>query len=305
MNLALARQSCRFLILASGLLLAGITQAQISSTNSLEQIRSRGHILLGFREDAVPFSYLDASGRPIGFAIDLCHQVIEAIKSKFKLPELKVFHLATTQASHQVMLESGGIDLYCGNAVNTAQKQRAVAFGVTTYVAALQALTLKDAGIAALADLEGKTIVTVAGSTSEAAFKATAIRQGLTPIFRNHRDDADTLRLLNSGHAAALILSDVDMRKLMLSTSPATRENLALLPGNYGYESYALEFRRQDPAFKRLIDDTLVHLMKNGEFIRIYQQWFTAPLPTIGGNLELPMSEILKQLLLTPNDHGM
>lgn len=296
---------CRALIVVGGLLLAGVSAAEVPAVGTLERIRSRGSILLGYGEGAIPFSYLDGNSQPIGFSIDLCRQVTEAVKTALALPELKVFHLATTDASRQVMLESGGIDLHCGNSVNTTQKQRSVAFSVTTYVGTVQALTRKNAAVTSLGDMNGKTIITRAGSAAETIVKSAAERRGVTANFRAGRDDGDALRMLLDGHADAVALNDVNLRRLLISVSPATRDTLALVQENYGFEPYGLEFRRQDASFKRLIDETLVGLMKSGEFARLYHQWLASPIPPVGVNFDLPMSETLKQLLLTPNDRGI
>lgn len=297
----------RALAVATGFLLStGDVPAQgIPTRSTLEKIRDSGTLLIGYREGAAPFSYLDANGRAIGFSLDLCRHVAEAIRGKLQLAELKVIQVPTTPSSRQIMLESEALDLNCGSVTNINLKKRSVAFSVSTFVAGVQVLTRKDTGIRALKDMAGKTIVSPADTSADAALRAAATRQDLSLNFRQGRDQVDSLRLLLGGEADAMVLDDVLLRGLLLTLSADAREKLLVLDEKYGFEPHGLEFRRQDPQFKRLIDDTLIGLMNSGEFTRIYDKWFTSPIPPHGANLDLPMSDALKQLMRTPNDRGV
>ncbi|HQC81357.1 MAG TPA: amino acid ABC transporter substrate-binding protein [Accumulibacter sp.] len=307
MTLAPATPLLRALAVATGFLLStGDVQAQgIPTRSTLEKIRGSGTLLIGYREGAAPFSYLDANGQPIGFSLDLCRHVADAIRTKLQLAELKVIQIPTTPSSRQIMLESEALDLNCGSVTNTNQRKRSVAFSVSTFVAGVQALTRKDTGIHSLKDMAGKTVVSPADTNADAAVRAAATRHDLSLNFRQGRDQADSLRLLLGGEADVMVLDDVLLRGLLLTLPAEVREKLLVLDEKYGFEPHGLEFRRQDPQFKRLIDDTLIGLMNSGEFARIYDKWFTSPIPPPGANLDLPMSDALKQLIRTPNDRGV
>jgi glutamate/aspartate transport system substrate-binding protein len=290
------------------LLAAGGQQAQAeaeASSPTLEKIRATGVVYLGYREASAPFAYLDADGKAIGFSLDLCRHVTDAIQARLNLPALAVVQVPTTQGSRQVMLEAETIDLNCGPTTNSEQRQRSVAFSVTTFVASVKAVVRRDSAVRSIQDLTNKVVVTTAGTTADAYIKSAAAQQNLLINYRVGRDHAESLRLLLRGGADVLVLDDALLADLLLNTPPAERERLLVLADTYGFEPYALEFRRQEPEFKKLVDDTLISLMNGGEFSRLYSKWFLSPIPPNGGNLELPMSAALKQLMVTPNDKGL
>ena len=285
----------------------GVAHAQSTDTPSgtLENIRHYGAIYIGHRESSVPFSYLDADGKVIGYSWDLCERVTDAIKARLNRPDLTVVPVPVTSSSRQMILEAGTIDLECGSTTNTDQRQRYVGFSVTTFVAGVKALVKKDSGIRSIKDMKGKTVVTTSGTTSDAYVKAAAFRQGVFPNFRVGRDHDDSLRQLLRGDADVMVLDDVLLQGLLVDVPEADKFKLVVLEESYAYEPYGMMLRRNDLEFKKLVDDALIALMKSGELTRIYAKWFTSPIPPKGGNLNLPMGDLLKQLILTPNDKGI
>lgn len=293
--------ACTCLLLAAG----GQHAHAEASSPTLEKIRATGVVYLGYREASAPFAYLDADGKAIGFSLDLCQHVTDAIQARLNLPEVAVVHVPTTQGSRQIMLEAETIDLNCGPATNTEQRQRSVAFGVTTYVASVKAVVRRDSAVRSIQDLKDKVVVTTAGTSADAYIKSAAAQQDLLINYRFGRNHAESLRLLLGGDADVLVLDDALLAYLLLNIPLAERERLVVLADTFGFEPYGLEFRRQDAEFKKLVDDTLIGLMNSGEFERLYSRWFLSPIPLNGGNLELPMSAALKQLMMTPNDKGL
>jgi glutamate/aspartate transport system substrate-binding protein len=148
-------------------------------------------------------------------------------------------------------------------------------------------------------------VVTTSGTTSDAYVKAAAFRQGVFPNFRVGRDHDDSLRQLVRGDADVMVLDDVLLQGLLMDVPEADKFKLVVLEESYAYEPYGMMLRRNDLEFKKLVDDTLIALMKSGEMARIYAKWFTSPIPPKGGNLNLPIGDLLKQLFLTPNDKGI
>ena len=281
-----------------------ISAASPPASATLEKIAQYGTIYVGHRESSVPFSYL-VDGNVVGYAVDLCQQVTEAIKLRLNRPDLAVVPVPVTSSSRQLILESGVIDMECGSTTNTEQRQRYVAFSVTNFVVGIKALVKKDSGIRSVKDMKGKTVVTIGGTTSDTYIKSAAARQGFFLNYRVGRDHGDSLSLLLRGDANAMVLDDVLLSGLLMNVPEADAYKLVLLEENYGVEPYAIMLRRNDPEFKKLVDDTLIALMKSGEMNRLYDKWFTSPIPPKGGNLNLPMSDLLKQLILTPNDKGV
>ena len=295
----------RGLVLILGGLLASGSMAQELRSPTLEKIRDFGAIYIGHREASIPFSYLDEAGKPLGYSIELCERVVDAVKAHLGRPDLKVVYVPVTSGSRQMVLEAGTIDLQCGSVTNTIQRQRYVAFSVTTFVAGVKALVRKDSGIRSIRDMKGKVVVTTSGTTSDTYVKAAAARQGLYLNYRVGRDHDESLHQLLDGQADVMVLDDVLLKGLLLGRSERDAYAVVMLEDNFAAEPYGLMLRRNDPGFKRLVDDTLVGLMRSGEFARIYDKWFVNPIPPSGKRLDLPMSDLLKQLIETPNDRGI
>ena len=295
-------------LLAACLLFSGSpvnAQGAAASSATLEKINQFGAIYVGHRESSIPFSYIDADGKVVGYSADLCNVVTDAIKRRLNRPELEVVQIPVTSSSRQMMLESGTIDLECGSTTNSEQRQRYVTFSVTTFVVGVKALVRKDSGIRSVRDMKGKTVVTTTGTTSDSYVKAAATRQGIFLNFRVGRDHAESFSQVLLGKADAMVLDDVLISGLLLTVPEADKFKVVVLEENYANEPYGIMLRRNDPEFKKLVDDTLIDLMKSGELVRIYGKWFTSPIPPRGGNLNLPMSDLLKQLIQTPNDKGI
>ena len=297
---------CQALLVAACLLVgAGTLNAQEKKSYTLEKIRSLGAVYVGHQEASVPFSYLDADGVAIGFSMELCKHVVEAVKTKLGVPGLDAVQVPTSSENRQMMIESGTIDLQCGSVTNTIQRQRYVAFSATIFAAGVKALVRKDSGIRSMQDMKGRVVVTTSGTTSDTYVKAAAARQGFHLNYRVGRDHDDSLRQLLDGRADVLVLDDVLLQGLLMNADEADAYKVVVLDESYAVEPYGIMFRRNDPEFKKLVDETLVGLMKSGEFARVYDKWFMAPIPPLGKSLNLPMSDVLQQLIQTPNDRGI
>ena len=297
---------CQALLVAACLLVgAGTLNAQEKKSYTLEKIRSLGAVYVGHQEASPPFSYLDADGVAIGFSMELCKHVVEAVKTKLGVPGLDAVQVPTSSENRQMMIESGTIDLQCGSVTNTIQRQRYVAFSATIFAAGVKALVRKDSGIRSMQDMKGRVVVTTSGTTSDTYVKAAAARQGCHLNYRVGRDHDDSLRQLLDGRADVLVLDDVLLQGLLMNADEVDAYKVVVLDESYAVEPYGIMFRRNDPEFKKLVDETLVGLMKSGEFARVYDKWFMAPIPPLGKSLNLPMSDILQQLIQTPNDRGI
>ena len=290
---------------ASLLLAAGLVSAQDKKSYTLEKIRNFGAIYVGHREASIPFSYIDDEGKVIGYSMELCGHVIDAVKNRLAMPKIEVVPVPVTSGSRQMMLEAGTIDLQCGSVTNTIQRQRYVAFSVTTFAAGVKALVRKDSGIRSIADMKGKVVVTTSGTTSDSYVKAAAARQGLFLNYRVGRDHDESLQQVLNGQADVMVLDDVLLKGLLMNRPDTDLYKVVMLEDNFAIEPYGLMLRRNDPEFKKLVDETLVGLMQSGEFQRIYDKWFMSPIPPKGKSLDLPMSDLLKQLIQTPNDRGI
>jgi len=284
-------------------LLCVAASAAAADKPTLEKVRSHGAIYVGYAENAFPFSYLDAGGQAIGFSLDLCRPIVDAVKARLGLADLATVPVPVGAGAMQILFEAGTLDLYCAAATNTVAQQRTVAFSVSTFAAPIRALVRREANFVSLAALRGKTVVSIAGSSAESHVRPAALRQDLALGYRLARDANEALRQLRAGEAAALVHDEVFLRRLLLNAPDA--DQLSIVDGFFAVEPYGIVLRRNDPAFKKLVDETLTGLMKSGEFASLYARWFTAPVPPAGQGLGLPMSALLKQLIATPNDKGI
>jgi glutamate/aspartate transport system substrate-binding protein len=266
----------------------------------LRKIRDTGMIVLGHRITSIPFSYLDAKLRPVGYSMDLCEHVVDAVQSRLGLRDLEVKLVPVTSATRMPLVANGTVDLECGVTTNTAERQKAQAFSVTTFVAAGRLLAKKESSIRTLDDLRGKVIASTIATTSMRYLNSVNESRRLDMKIVAGQDDTDAFQMVQTDRAAAFAMDDVLLRSLLANAPNA---------GDYGIadealtvEPYGLGLPKEDPAFKQLVDGVLVELYRSGEIHAIYRKWFQLPIPPKGINLQLPMSEALKRAIAHPTD---
>lgn len=272
-------------------------------TGTLKKIKETGSIVVGHRESSVPFSYLDDKQQPIGYSMDLCDRVVQAVKTELKLADLKVTLQPVTSSNRIPLLINGTIDMECGSTTNSQERQKQVSFGVTTFVTNVKTVVKKSSGINSLADLNGKPIVTTSGTTSVQLVKAH--EKGSKIDFKEiyGKDHAESFLLVESDRAAAFVMDDILLAGLVAqSKSPA---DFKYLDEVLRTEPYGIMLRKDDAQFKGVVDRTLSGLMKSGEINKIYAKWFESPIPPKGVNLRFPMSPELKEAIKSPNDKGV
>lgn len=272
---------------------------------TLERIAQRGAIYIAHREASIPFSYTDNEGQVYGYSWELCMRIVDAVKARLNQPSIEVVPVFATSSSRIMMVESGVVDLYCGSATNTEQRARYVGFSNTYFVAGVKGLVRKDSGIRSVDDLKGRTVVTTAGTTSDGYVKGATARRNIFVNLRTSRTHGDAFNEVLNGKADVFVLDDILLKGLLANSSQADAYKLVILDESFGFEPYGLMFRRNDPEFKRIVDETLLGLYRSGEIERIYAKWFQSAIPPKGVNLDLPMGPELKQLIRTPNDRGI
>ena len=287
---------CALLLATPAVLAQGVTRP------SLDKIREYGAIYVGHREASIPFSYM-VGGEAIGYSMDLCDRIVEAVRIRLGDPALKVVRVPVTSSSRLLMLMTGVIDLECGSTTNTKIRQQSVAFGLTSFVSGVKALTRRDTGIERIIDLNGKVVVTTAGTTTERVVRTVLATRNASVRAKTGKDHPDSLSMVLSRQADAFVLDDALLAGLLAVSPDAAR--LKLLEENFGFEPYGIALRKDDPEFKQLVDDSLRAMMKSGELERIYTKWFLSPIPPNNVNLQIPMSNMLRELLANPNDIGI
>lgn len=279
-----------------------LAQAQGMATPTLEKIRNYGAIYVSHNEASPPFSYM-VGNDILGYSKDLCDRIVDAIKDKLGEPNLKVVLVPVTSSSRLLMLMTGVIDLECGATTNTRIRQQLVAFGYTTFVSGVKVVVRKDTGIERITDLEGKVVVTTAGTTTERLVKTVLAARKTIARSKSGRTHAESLSMVVSRQADAFVLDDAILAG-MLANSPDGGK-LKLLEENFGFEPYGIGLRKDDPDFKKLVDETLAGMMKSGEMEKLYNKWFMSPIPPNNINLRIPMSDMLREFLRNPSDAGI
>ncbi|MBK8760125.1 MAG: transporter substrate-binding domain-containing protein [Sulfuritalea sp.] len=267
---------------------------------TLKKIRDNGSITLGIRESSYPLSYLDEKQQPIGYHIDICNRIVDAVKARLKLPALKVQHQAVTSQNRIPLVANGTVDLECGSTTNNEARQKQVAFAPTTFVTNVRMAVKKASGIQSLAQLGGKPVATTTGTTSVQLMRAHEKGKGIDFKEVYGKDHADSFLMLETDRAVAFVMDD-NLLAGLIATSKAPA-NYAIVGEVLSIEPIAIMLRRGDPEFKKLVDDTVKGLMKGGEINKLYARWFMAPIPPKQVNLNFPISELLKFLIESPSD---
>jgi len=284
--------------------IAAVSAPAVSQqSGTLKKIAEKKTITLGVRDGADPFSYLDAKQQYIGYSVDLCTKIVDAVKTQLKLPDLAVTMTRVTPQMRMQMLMSGDIDMECGVSTNTLERQKSVAFTVTTFFTGTRLIVKPSSLIRNYKDLKGKTVVVTTGTTNEHAIKEYNLAESLGMRFMQVREHRDALAAVEKGTAVAFPMDDV-----LLYTMRANAANPPeyVVVGDFlTDEPYAIMLRKDDPAFKKLADDALIALFKSGEINKIYARWFESPIPPRNVNLMMPMNNTLKKLIRSPNSDGV
>jgi glutamate/aspartate transport system substrate-binding protein len=272
-------------------------------TGTLKKIKDTGAITVGHRESSIPFSYLDDKQQPIGYAMDLCMKVVDAIKADLKLPNLKINLQPVNSSTRIPLLMNGTIDLECGSTTNSMERQLQVAFGPTYFVINVTAAVKKSSGINFLVDLNGKNISTTSGSTAVGLTKKFEKTASIDVKEIYGKDHGESFLLLADDRVSAFIMDDVLLAgQIANSKEPAIYK---ILPESMRTEPYSMMLRKDDPQFKALVDKTVSAIMKSGEIDKIYAKWFTSPVPPKNVNLNFPMTPALREAFRNPNDKGV
>lgn len=260
-------------------------------TGTLKKIHDTGLITLGYREAAIPFAYVNDKGKPVGYTMDLCYAVVDAVKTALNMPNLRVREMSVTPQNRIPLVKNGTVDLDCAPNTITPERAEQVGFSHPYYVSEVRLLVNKKDNIRGLDDLKGQNLVASAGSTGERLARLQAEKGGFRVI--PARDHGESMMTLETGRAKAFALDDV----LLAGLRATSREpgDFAIVGAPMETELNALMLRRDDPQFKRFVDTTLAHVFSSGEIRRIQRKWFQQPIPPRNVNLNLePSKEVIE-----------
>lgn len=292
----------KLLALIVGACLCTAVQAE-DLTGTLKKIKESGTVTLGYRDASLPFSYLNDDQQPIGYSVELCKKIVDQIKVKVGEPNLKTEYVSVVAATRTPLLINGTIDLECGVTTNTVERQKQIGFLLTSYVASAKYAVKKNAGIASVADLKGKSVVVITGGSGEWITKNLDREKALGLKILNAKDGGEAFLMLETGRAVAYINDDVQLMATIAQSR--TPEAYTLLPEPMSAEPYAIGIRKNDPQFKTFADDALRTLYSSGEIDTLYPKWFQQPIPPKNSVINLPMSDALKEAIAHPNDTGV
>lgn len=287
--------------IAMALAMACCTGAVQAQQGVLERVKGGGKIVIAHRESSVPFSYVDpASGKPVGYALDLCLKIADAVGRKLGMKSVPVEFLQVTPANRIAMVEQGKADMECGSTTNNAERRQKVAFTIPHFITGARLLVKADSPVELIEDLMGKKLVSTKGTTPlKAADQANRERlMGITIL--EAPDHARAVEMVEKGEADAFVMDDV-----LLFGLAANRPNPAALKvvGKFlTTEPLAIMLPRSDPEFKKVADDEMRRLITTGQIAPIYDKWFAKPIPPKNTPLNLPVSYLLRDFWKYPTD---
>ena len=292
-------------LFAAAFILALFT-AQLTAqelTGTLKKIKDSGTITMGAREAMPPFSYYDADGRIVGYAQEYSYRLVDELKKELKLASLKVNFIPVTPQNRMTLIQNGTIDFECGSTTNNLERQKQISFSPTFFIIGTRLLTKKTSGVKDFPDLKGKTVVTNAGSTSEAILRKMNVEKGMNMNIVGARDHGESFLILETGRAAAFMIDDVLLfGDRMTAKHP---EDWVVVGTPQSFEAYGCMLRKDDPQFKKFVDRVFTQAMTSGDAAKWYKKWLQSPIPPKGLNMNFPMSPQVAEAFKHPNDKAL
>jgi glutamate/aspartate transport system substrate-binding protein len=267
---------------------------------TLDKIKASGAITVAYREASIPFSYLDDKAQPVGFGWEICGKIVEQVKKATGRADLKVQTQAVTSSNRIPLLLNGTVDIECGSTTNNSERAKQVAFATNYFYTGTRFLVKAGSSVKSLDDLKGKTVVSTTGTTNYKIIRNLNEEKKLGIDLIGAKDHPESALLVQTGRALAFGMDDILLYGLKASfANPA---DFAVVGEAIQVEPYAIMLRKDDPAFKKLVDDTLASLIKSGDFDKLYKKWFQSPIPPKGINLNAPMSKELQDNMKALSD---
>ncbi|QHB33441.1 amino acid ABC transporter substrate-binding protein [Yersinia canariae] len=305
--------------LALALLLAGMTsgiaQAEEAakpeqaaakagaSVDTLKKIKDNGVIVVGHRESSVPFSYYDNQQKVVGYSQDYSNLIVDAIKKKLNAPDLQVKLIPITSQNRIPLLQNGTFDFECGSTTNNLERQQQAAFSNTIFVVGTRLLTKKGSEVKDFKDLAGKPVVVTSGTTSEVLLNKLNEKDKMDMRIISAKDHGDSFRTLESGRAVAFMMDDALLAGERAKAKKPDQWEIVGAPQSQ--EAYGCMMRKNDPAFKALLDETIATAQTSGVAEKSFDRWFKNPIPPKNLNLNFSLSDEMKVLFKAPNDKAL
>ena len=288
--------------LALAVLTAMTAGAYAQANDTIAKAKASGEITMGVRDSSGALSYTLGDGKYVGYHVELCQRIIGNLEKSVG-KKLTTKYQSVTSQNRIPLVQNGTVDIECGSTTNNATRQKDVAFAVTTFVEEVRIAVKANSGITSISQLNGKNVATTTGTTSVQTLRKNERANGIDFKEVYGKDHAESFLLLESGRAEAFVMDGS-----LLAGNIATAKNPAdfkIVGEVLSVEPIAIMMRKDDPAFKKLADDTLRDMMKSGEIAKIYEKWFMQAIPPKNTKVGLAVSESIKTAWATPNDKPM
>jgi glutamate/aspartate transport system substrate-binding protein len=270
-------------------------------TGTLKNIKETGAITIGYRDSSIPFSYLDDDQKPIGFAIDICYRIVDAVKKELKLDKLEVKLNPVTSSTRIPLLANGTIDLECGSTTNNPERLKQVAFTNTHFLTATRFVSKKSSKLNSIDDLKGKSVASSSGTTNIKQLTEANAARNLGINIIPAKEHAESFLMVETDRAVATVLDDI----LLASFVAGSKDPDAYVISTDAFskpEPYGIMLRKDDSAFKKVVDAATAALYQSAEGQKLYDKWFMQKIPPKGLNLNAPISAELKHEFAKPSD---
>ena len=279
---------------------AVLSIAGVSHADTLAKIGESGVITIGHRDASIPLSYYDDQQKPIGYSVEICQRVAEAIKTELKRPDIKIAYQLVTSANRIPLLANGTIDIECGSTTNNAERQKQVSYLPTTFVTANRLMYKKGSGISVIADMKGKTLVSTSGTTNIKQVTQMNADKNLGINITTANGHSESFLMVETGRAAAFAMDDILLAGLIATSKNPSQFEIS--KEALSVEPYGIMVRKDDPKFEALAGGVVKELMKSGEINNIYSKWFLNPIPPKNITMNVPMSPNLKKVIANPTN---
>jgi glutamate/aspartate transport system substrate-binding protein len=284
--------------IALGALLAAAGAVQADDT--LKKIKDSGSVTMGVRESSGALSYTLGDGKYVGFHVEVCSKVLADVQKQLGLAKLDIKYQPVTSQNRIPLVQNGTVDIECGSTTNNATRQKDVAFAVTTYVEEVRIAVKTASGITSIAQLKDKSVATTTGTTSVQLLRKHERATGVEFKEVFGKDHADSFLLLESGRADAFVMDgQILAGNIARAKNPA---DFKIVGEVLSVEPIAIMIRKDDPAFKKAVDDSIKAQIKSGDLAKTYDKWFVQAIPPSNTKVGLPASDATKTAWANPND---
>lgn len=291
------------LLLGATVLAAGLALSVGAHADTLAKIKDSGAVTMGVRESSGALSYTLGDGKYAGFHVEVCQRVLADVQKSLGMPKLDIKYQAVTSQNRIPLVQNGTVDIECGSTTNNATRQKDVSFAVTTYVEEVRMAVKANSGITSINQLNGRKVATTTGTTSVQHLRRHERAQNVNFEEVFGKDHADSFLLLESGRADAFVMDgQILAGNIARSKNPA---DFRIAGEVLSVEPIAIMIRKDDPKFKKAVDDSIIAMMRSGEIARIYDKWFMQPIPPTNTRVGLAVSEATKAAWASPNDRPL